>query len=161
MNGLWSVIRIINEIKKQEEDFMNLKIKKTAVGILAAALILLVGTATALASGQEHGKNFVDDDSDGVCDNFSSGLGQGGGSRQNGNFVDVNNDGICDNFSSGLEQGGGSGQNGNFVDADNDGVCDNLASGQGQGGSGQGHGGGSGQGAQGRQGNGYRGGRNK
>ena len=51
-------------------------------------------------------------------------------------FIDENKDGICDNYSEGLmmrragsgQQGAGTGPNAeNFVDEDKDGVCDNFA----------------------------------
>lgn len=132
---------------------MNPRIKKTAAGILAAGLVLTIGT-TAFAVEQVQGKNFSDADGNGVCDNYVSGRGAGSGSGQNGNFSDADGDGICDNFVAGQGQGNGSGQNGNFVDADDDGVCDNYASGQCRGD-------GSGRGPQGGQRNGWRGGRNR
>lgn len=76
---------------------------------------------------------FVDDDGDGVCDNYQSGgqgLGQGRGNKSN--FVDADGDGVCDNESGqrkGKGQGRGANRNANFVDADGDGVCDNNAEG--------------------------------
>ena len=40
-------------------------------------------------------------------------------------FVDENDDGICDNYVEGQRKGLGNGTRVNFVDADGDGVCDN------------------------------------
>ncbi len=61
------------------------------------------------------GCSYVDEDGDGVCDNFVCPAGQG--------FVDEDKDGICDYNSCPAGQG--------FVDEDGDGVCDNYASGRG------------------------------
>lgn len=71
--------------------------------------------------------NFIDEDGDGVCDNYSNrpmdgtgyGAKNGGGYGGNGtgmnteapNFVDEDGDGLNDNY----------------ADADDDGVCDNFA----------------------------------
>ena len=80
---------------------------------------------------------FVDRDSDGVCDNSADGRGAFSG------YVDADNDGICDNYGSGAHRGCGNGCA--YVDADNDGVCDNYADGQGNGyGCGNGYGRGNG-----------------
>ena len=50
------------------------------------------------------------------------------------NFVDEDNDGVCDNFGTGAQGGNGNGNGGaNFVDEDNDGVCDNFGTGAGAG----------------------------
>ncbi|MFZ4705346.1 MAG: hypothetical protein ACOYMF_04995 [Bacteroidales bacterium] len=67
------------------------------------------------------GRNFVDNNNDGKCDNFQSGR-QSCNSR---NFVDKNNDGICDSR-------GNRGKNAkgrNFTDKDKDGICDNREKG--------------------------------
>jgi len=40
-------------------------------------------------------------------------------------FVDEDGDGICDNFAASQRKGLGKGTRANFVDADGDGVCDN------------------------------------
>ena len=44
-------------------------------------------------------------------------------------FIDENGDGICDNYQNG-GKGLGQGNRANFVDADGDGVCDNYQAGQ-------------------------------
>lgn len=51
--------------------------------------------------------NFIDDNKDGICDNYADGTcpqnGTGCGyGRGNGNFVDDNNDGICDKYADGM-----------------------------------------------------------
>ncbi len=71
------------------------------------------------------GANFVDQNNDGVCDNFAAGNQRGRGA----NFVDKNNDGVCDNRGSGRYQGRGP----NFTDANNDGICDHRQDGTGRG----------------------------
>lgn len=102
---------------------------------------------------------FVDRDSDGVCDNSADGRGACSGyvdadgdgicdncaARQGAcpGYVDADNDGICDNYGSGAHRGCGNGCA--YVDADNDGVCDNYADGQSDGyGCGNGYGRGNG-----------------
>lgn len=67
---------------------MRQKIKKAAVGVLAAAMVLSTGVATAFAAGPGCGRNFVDADGDGICD--YAGCGR--------NFIDADGDGVCDNY---------------------------------------------------------------
>jgi hypothetical protein len=76
-------------------------------------------TTSPLARGQ--GQGFVDENGDGVCDNYASG-GRGLG------FTDTDNDGVCDNAVN-----GGRDQRQGFVDQDGDGVCDNCGNGSGRG----------------------------
>lgn len=58
---------------------------------------------------------FVDEDGDGICDNYAAGIcGQG--------FVDEDGDGVCDNFEAGICGQG-------FVDEDGNGICDNFEAG--------------------------------
>lgn len=75
--------------------------KKTVVGILAAIMALSIITISALAAGNGNGRNFVDSNSDGVCDNLEPGICRGQ------NFVDLNGDGICDNLGQGKGRGCG------------------------------------------------------
>ncbi|MGI6573934.1 MAG: hypothetical protein ACOX19_11170 [Fermentimonas sp.] len=86
------------------------------------------------------GPFFVDEDNNGICDNFENGTRPGRGQGRNARgryFVDEDNDGICDNFQSGNRPGRGRGQGygrgaggfGNFVDNNNDGICDYYQSG--------------------------------
>lgn len=109
------------------------------------------------------GAGYVDENGDGVCDNYGTGAGCAGFVDANGDgvcdncgatsgtgcghFVDANGDGICDNHGTGCGHGHGGGCGGNFVDADGDGVCDNYGTGAGCGqgngyGNGRGHHGG-------------------
>lgn len=104
--------------------------KKIIPAALTLALVLAVcitgafaahggfgrGSGTCLSSGQ----NFIDEDGDGLCDNWA-----GGGSGRCGNgpcFIDQDGDGLCDNC--GTQCVGGR----NFIDQDSNGVCDNWAS---------------------------------
>ena len=84
---------------------------------------------------------YVDEDGNGICDNYVPGqtTGQGMGVFQNRgqNYVDEDNDGVCDNYDPSRTTGRGMGvaRNGrgrNFVDADGAGICDNLGTGQGR-----------------------------
>lgn len=105
------------------------------------------------------GAGYIDENGDGVCDNYGTGAGCAGFVDANGDgvcdncgatsrtgcghFVDANGDGICDNHGTGCGHGHGGGCGGNFVDADGDGVCDNYGTGAGCGqgnGYGNGHG---------------------
>lgn len=89
--------------------------RKLFSGLLAAALVLSLGTTSAFACHHGGCVNYVE-----------AGCGV--------NYVDADGDGICDNC-------GGTGCGVNYVDADGDGVCDNYASGWGRGcGRGRGHG---------------------
>lgn len=109
------------------------------------------------------GAGYVDENGDGVCDNYGTGAGCAGFVDANGDgvcdncgatsgtgcghFVDANGDGICDNHGTGCGHGHGGGCGGNYVDADGDGVCDNYGTGAGCGqgngyGNGRGHHGG-------------------
>ena len=75
--------------------------KKTAIGIFAAAAAFLMGTSGVSAAGVTEnygiciGTHFVDEDCDGICDN----CGAYGALRLCGgrHFVDDDCDGICDN----------------------------------------------------------------
>lgn len=75
--------------------------KKILMGTAVTALVLTVGVTSAFAAG---GRNYVDVNGDGVCDNWGSYY----------RFVDANGDGVCDY----------QGTNCRFVDANGDGVCD-------------------------------------
>ncbi len=113
---------------------MKQKLRKTIVGVLATAAVLVIGSASVFAAGPGYGRNYTDSDGNGICD-YASGVCSSLSSRlsQNGsgqNFTDADNDGVCDNLGSQLSQNG-SGQN--FTDADNNGVYDNYGTRQGQG----------------------------
>ena len=119
--------------------------KKLFLGIATTGVVLLSAGSMVLAQGNIQptntntqntdvqpvvAQNFVDQNEDGLCDNFSSGTSQAAGQ----NFVDNNDDGICDNFASGnTSRGNGQGNRQNFVDSNGDGVCDNMGSGCGRG----------------------------
>lgn len=48
--------------------------KKMRIVALSAAVVLTLGITTAFAAG---GRNYVDANGDGVCDNYGTGLGGG------------------------------------------------------------------------------------
>ena len=81
-------------------------LKKVLPSVLAAALLLSIGTTSAFAAGLGQGPYFVDANGDGICDYAGTGCG--------GYFVDADGDGVCDYA--------GTGCGGHFVDADGDGV---------------------------------------
>ena len=66
---------------------MKRKMNRTVVGILTAAAVLTLGTASTFAAGAEYGRSSVNTGGDGIC-------------RYIGNacrYIDADNDGICDN----------------------------------------------------------------
>ena len=146
--------------------------RKTLLSALGLVLALSMCATTAFAAGPGRGcgRNFVDTDGDGVCDNAGSmciyadadgdgicdtcGTNYGNCLTGNGTaFVDADSDGICDNCGSYHWCGmAGTGSGRNFVDANGDGICDNYGTGQGSG---------YGRGCQGGRGNGFRGGRGR
>ena len=68
--------------------------KKFIISISVIALFFALNSslyAQKDSSQTGKGKNYVDKNKDGVCDNYNSQKGRGR------NFVDKNNDGICDN----------------------------------------------------------------
>lgn len=52
-------------------------IKKVLAGVLAVTLLLPIGTTSAFAATPGQGRNFVDEDGDGICDNYVYGRCQG------------------------------------------------------------------------------------
>ena len=72
--------------------------KKILMGGVVIALVLTVGLTTVFAAG---GRNYVDANGDGVCDNRGTYC----------RYVDANGDGVCDNYQNG---GRGQGQGGRF-----------------------------------------------
>lgn len=70
--------------------------KKIRIAAIAAAIVLALGVTTAFAAG---GRNFVDADGDGICDNRGAGLGCW--------YVDADGDGVCDNYGPGRRAGRG------------------------------------------------------
>jgi len=83
---------------------------------------------------------FVDEDGDGICDNYVEGQGRGLGNGTRANFVDADGDGVCDNQGTRagerLIDGSGKGKKNGSGDCD--------GTGTGRGGSGKGKGGGRG-----------------
>ena len=87
--------------------------KRILIGVLTAIMVLLIGTTSARAAipGSGYGRNFVDEDGNGVCD-FTGKCCR---------YVDADLDEVRDNRTT-CQNGYGSG----FVDADGDGICDNY-----------------------------------
>lgn len=101
--------------------------KRILVGILSAAALLSVETASVFAADLE--PNLTPAEGRGICGNAGIVC----------SFPDADGDGLCDSYE--LRQTSGSAQSrqgGNFTDADGDGLCHRRASGQG---AGQGQGG--------------------
>ena len=73
--------------------------KKLRIGILAAAMVLAVGTTSAFAAGPGRGLRYVDANGDGICDNAG----------QYCRYVDANGDGSCGRLHSGWRAGRGNG----------------------------------------------------
>lgn len=115
--------------------------RKTLLSALGLVFALSMCATTALAAGSGRGRNFVDTDGDGICDNASSMCV----------YADADGDGICDNCGS-YHWCGMAGSGRNFVDENGDGVCDNYGIGQGSG---------YGRGCQGGRRNDFRGGRGR
>ena len=111
--------------------------------LLGLALTTLVSQGTFAEETTppvQNGPAFVDEDGNGICDNYENGgrgLARGRGAGIQRNFVDADGDGKCDNFTNGRWLGAGRGKGirggarANFVDADGDGVCDNYGTGKG------------------------------
>ena len=70
--------------------------KKIRIAAITAAIVLALGVTTAFAAG---GRNFVDADGDGICDNRGAGLDCW--------YVDADGDGVCDNYGPGRRAGRG------------------------------------------------------
>ena len=105
---------------------------KTTLAILLAVMLLAALSIPASAQGPRgNGTGFVDADSDGVCDYFGTGRGQGLGNGAG--FVDEDGDGVCDYFGTGRGNGQRRGNGAGFVDEDGDGVCDYFGTGRGRG----------------------------
>ena len=69
--------------------------------ILFLAVLMVAGLATtamARGGGCGRGRNYVDADGNGVCDNCGTGTGR--------YYVDANGDGVCDNYGTGCHRGG-------------------------------------------------------
>lgn len=66
--------------------------------------------------------NYVDEDNNGVCDNYSESCKEAEYCYEN--YADSDNDGICDNYSENCNNNDYCGEN--YEDANNDNVCDNY-----------------------------------
>lgn len=80
--------------------------RKALLGVMAAAVILSLGSTSAFAAGPGGGRCFVDADGDRICDNAGGRCA----------YVDADGDGICDNCQPGQGRGcgrGGQGGHGN------------------------------------------------
>lgn len=115
--------------------------KSTRTLTVLAFALFAAFAINAFAADPQPGTNttsptFIDENGDGVCDNYAAnggkGLGLGKGERRN--FVDADGDGVCDNTGSGTKNqrkfGNKNQLKTNFVDADGDGVCDNVGTGK-------------------------------
>ena len=67
---------------------------------LFLAVLMVAGLATTAMArgGGGWGRNYVDADGNGVCDNYGTGCGR--------NYVDADGDGVCDNYGTGCHRGG-------------------------------------------------------
>lgn len=98
---------------------MEWTMKKTIVGVLSVAMVASIGATSVFAAGS--GPNFVDTNSDGICDYAGSAC----------RHIDTDNDKTCENCGMSILSQTGYGRN--FVDTDGNGICDNYASRQGMG----------------------------
>lgn len=116
---------------------------KAKVVIIALALVAMTGTVAAqnaekkeAPTTQTQGRNYVDANNDGVCDNFKEGTCKGNGQGLRDGSGRKNGQGLKDGSGRKNGQGKGMGKGkrdgtgngagkGNFVDANNNGVCDN------------------------------------
>jgi hypothetical protein len=82
--------------------------KKTFKYMAAMVIVGMFLSTSAIGQTTATGKNYVDKDKNGVCDNRTVSKGNSASGR---NFTDANNDGMCDNRqSAGKEKGKGCGQ---------------------------------------------------
>lgn len=91
MNEFCSVNRIKSEVGNgYQMEWRNI-MKKSILGVLGMVVAFSMCTTTAFAAGHGCGRNFVDADGDGVCDNINSTC----------IYTDADGDGICDNYATG------------------------------------------------------------
>ena len=69
-------------------------------------IVVMLSCTVAIGQTMAKGKNYVDKDKNGICDNKTVNKGNSGSDR---NYTDANNDGICDNRQV-VGQGKGCGQ---------------------------------------------------
>lgn len=84
---------------------MEEKNMKRFVRILTMVLVFSVGSTTVIAAKSQQRRNYVDEDGDGVCDNYSADQNGCANRRGRGNrsgcskgYVDEDGDGVCDNM---------------------------------------------------------------
>lgn len=91
-------------------------VKRTLAMLLAVMMLAALSVAAYAEEpvvsgfGRGQGVGFVDEDGDGVCDNFGFGRGFGRGRGQGAGFVDEDGDGVCDYYGLGRGNGQGRGQ---------------------------------------------------
>ena len=66
--------------------------------IAVTAIITLFGAAAVYAACGGNGRYYVDNNNDGICDNYNT--SQGGGRHHRYNYIDSDDDGVCDNYGS-------------------------------------------------------------
>lgn len=100
----------------------------TAPGVNAAPESTQAAAAQNVQPAENRGPNYVDADSNGICDNRPV-CGQGGGSRSG--YADANGDGICDNQGAGAcrQRNGQGGARCGQADANGYGIRDNQGMG--------------------------------
>ncbi len=122
MKGFATANRVISEVTQMAYTIYGGSFMKKVVYVMViVALVLSVGVAGVFAASETRGKNFIDANSDGVCDNAT----------------DEDGDGVCDNCpNDGVRPLDGTGKQNRssrggrgpaFTDEDGDGVCDNKA----------------------------------
>lgn len=99
---------------------MKSRIKKAAVGALTVVMVLSIGGISAFATENEYGRNFVDVDGDGICDNRD--VERVSCKEYGRDFVDADEDGICDNCN--VERVSHKECGRNFEDVNGNDVCD-------------------------------------
>jgi hypothetical protein len=108
---------------------MKTKLLLSGLALLAATTLVsaqTTATTNEQANAPKKGQFYVDNNNDGVCDNF--------GSRQGRTARQGKGQGVCNGQGQGLRQGKGNGQGQgkgqgrNFIDANKDGICDNYQS---------------------------------
>lgn len=94
MNGQRFANRIKSEARNGNQNIGGINMKKKIwTGILAAVLVFSIGSTTAPAAAPQYlgcrgrcnaggiGESFVDENGDGICDNYASGACRGGYGR--------------------------------------------------------------------------------
>ncbi len=106
---------------------------RTKILLSALAVVLSVGVASAQEQDKkekavttQQGPAFVDNDNNGICDNFEKGTP--GNPNANGKQRLLDGSGKGKGMCCGMRNGRGRGGR-NFVDADKDGVCDHYENG--------------------------------